>query len=320
MRPDCMSMTMSFTLPTRSFWVLRTSLPIISLALLASVTSLRSSFCEIFNCSFEASVPGCTSCRRSVDLGSASRRVLAGLDCGEDCAKATAAVESAIASVREAGIVFMFMWVGDEPNATTAAREVSPSGPIAGSCPIGTRGVRTEAVRPGDFLADYHRETAPYRRDEVFIRIQPMLKLLVIEDDEADYHFIEMALKETRFATRVRWVTDGELAIDYLSGRGPHADRAKFPVPDVVVLDLKMPRVGGFELLQWMRAHPDYRDTPALVMSSSGLPQDVARAYQLRANSYFVKPGRFEDFVELFQLIAGYWSFARTPAQAHAHS
>lgn len=142
-----------------------------------------------------------------------------------------------------------------------------------------------------------------------------MLNLLVIEDDEADYHFIEMALKETRFATRVRWVPDGESAIGYLGGSGAHARRLDSPLPDVIVLDLKMPRLGGFELLEWIRAHREHRHTPVLVLSSSGLPEDVERAYQLGANSFFVKPARFEDFVDLFQHIAGYWSYARTPVR-----
>jgi CheY-like chemotaxis protein len=146
-----------------------------------------------------------------------------------------------------------------------------------------------------------------------------VLKLLVIEDDESDYHFIEMALKETRFPTRVRWVDDGEQAIEYLRGAGRYSDRGEFPAPDLITLDLKMPRLDGFELLEWIRAHAEYRHIPVLVMSSSGLQQDIERAYHLGANAYFVKPGRFEEFIDLFQHIAGYWSYARTISHAPAH-
>lgn len=147
------------------------------------------------------------------------------------------------------------------------------------------------------------------------------LKLLVVEDEENDYHLIEMALKEGRFPTRVRWVRDGVEAMDYLTALPPFANRDENPIPDIVLLDLKMPRMGGFELLRWLRDSRAHRTVPALVMSSSPLPEDVRRAYELGATSYFVKPHRFEDFVELFKHLAAYWSYAASPqrlAPAHA--
>jgi CheY-like chemotaxis protein len=76
-----------------------------------------------------------------------------------------------------------------------------------------------------------------------------------------------------------------------------------------------MPRMGGFELLQWLRADRTHRLLPALVMSSSPLPEDIQRAYELGATSYFVKPGRFEDFVELLKHLAAYLSFAASPTR-----
>jgi CheY-like chemotaxis protein len=143
-----------------------------------------------------------------------------------------------------------------------------------------------------------------------------MLNLLVVEDDESDYHFIEMALKETPRPTRVSWVSSGAAGIEYLAGDERYRDRTQWPVPDVVVVDLNMPGLGGFDVLQWMRAHPLHRGTPVLVISSSESPGDIEKAYRLGANSYFVKPQRFEDFVSLFQHIAAYWSYARTAAHA----
>lgn len=145
-----------------------------------------------------------------------------------------------------------------------------------------------------------------------------MLNLLVIEDEESDYHFIEMALKECRFATRVRWVIDGHLGTRYLAGEGEFADRGKHPFPDVVLVDLKMPGMDGFELLQWIRTHPVHHGMPVLVMSSSALPADIEKAYANGASSYFVKPSNFEDFVDLFQHIAAYWSYACSAGQVHA--
>lgn len=144
------------------------------------------------------------------------------------------------------------------------------------------------------------------------------LKLLVVEDDENDYHLIEMALKEGRFPTRVRWVRDGVEAMDYLTGLAPFQDRQQNPLPDLVLLDLKMPRMGGFELLRWLRDSRAHRTLPALVLSSSPLPEDVRRAYDLGATSYFVKPHRFEDFVELLKHLAAYWSYAASPSRLTA--
>lgn len=144
------------------------------------------------------------------------------------------------------------------------------------------------------------------------------LKLLVVEDDENDYHLIEMALKEGRFPTRVRWVRDGVEAMDYLTGLAPFHDRQQNPLPDLALLDLKMPRMGGFELLRWLRDSRAHRTLPALVLSSSPLSVDIQRAYDLGATSYFVKPHRFEDFVELLKHLAAYWSYAAGPSRLTA--
>lgn len=141
------------------------------------------------------------------------------------------------------------------------------------------------------------------------------LRLLVVEDEENDYHLIEMALKEGEFPTRVRWVRDGVEAMDYLTGTGPFHEREPSSAPDLVLLDLKMPRMGGFELLRWLRDNRTHRTLPALVMSSSPLPEDIRRAYELGATSYFVKPHRFEEFVALLKHLAAYWSYAASPSR-----
>src|SRR5439155_21926607 len=95
----------------------------------------------------------------------------------------------------------------------------------------------------------------------------------------------------------VQSVTDGDEALDYLEGKPPFSDRELYPVPRLVLLDLKMPRVSGFEVLSWVRADPALQVMPVVVLSSSSHDVDVRRAYQLGANSYVVKPVAFDSLV-----------------------
>jgi CheY-like chemotaxis protein len=92
------------------------------------------------------------------------------------------------------------------------------------------------------------------------------------------------------FACTIHVARNGAEVIDYLGGKGAFADRAKFPFPEIVISDLKMPKVNGFGLLTWINEHPEFRVIPTLILSSSADPNDVARAYKLGANTYFVKP------------------------------
>lgn len=107
--------------------------------------------------------------------------------------------------------------------------------------------------------------------------------------------------------------SDGAVAIAYLEGSGPFADRSAYPMPDCVLLDLKMPLVSGFEVLEWLREHDEYRLIPTIVFSSSDDPQDVRRAYELGANSYFSKRSKMQDMIRLLSLIEEYWTEARCP-------
>jgi len=112
----------------------------------------------------------------------------------------------------------------------------------------------------------------------------------------------------------VKIVRDGEQAIDYLAGRGQYTNREKFPLPYLLLLDLKMPGTDGFEVLQWLREEPDLRRLLVVVLTSSNLQSDVDRAYELGANSYLVKPVEFEQMVNLVQRFEAYWTeINRTP-------
>jgi len=133
---------------------------------------------------------------------------------------------------------------------------------------------------------------------------------LLAEDDSNDAFFVEQGFKKSPGAIELRTVQDGAQAMEYIQGKGNFADRQKFPLPDVVLLDIKMPRVNGFEFLHWLRndAPSNVRLTPVVIMSSSSESSDVTRAYTLGANSYFVKPADFQAYQYRIQELGSYWS------------
>lgn len=139
------------------------------------------------------------------------------------------------------------------------------------------------------------------------------MRILIIENDDRDFFLIEHALAMSGFGTQVIRVQDGVQGTDYLQGFAPFEDRAKYWFPDVILLDLKMPRMNGFDLLVWLEKNPKLRVIPTIVMSSSAAHEDVQNAYNRGANGYFVKPIDHEAFVLLFHDIAAYWSKAVTP-------
>ena len=117
---------------------------------------------------------------------------------------------------------------------------------------------------------------------------------LLADDDENDTYFIERALKEAQVANPLRRVRDGEEAIAYLKGEGGYGDREKFPLPHLMLLDLKMPRKNGFEVLEWVRGQPGLKRLPVIILTSSKEDSDINHAYDLGANTYLVKPSKPE--------------------------
>ena len=102
-------------------------------------------------------------------------------------------------------------------------------------------------------------------------------------------------------------VTDGQMAIDYLSGTGQFADRQKYPLPCLVLTDLKLPKRSGMEVLQWIRHQPRLKKLVVVLFSSSALPQDVDLAYELGANAYIQKPADPDKLKEIAHLLKGWW-------------
>ena len=142
--------------------------------------------------------------------------------------------------------------------------------------------------------------------------------ILIAEDSEDDRFMYGRALEKIGFKN-VQFVSDGEEAIMYLRAEGKYADRVAFPFPNWLILDLKMPRKGGFEVLEWVREHSHCSVIPAIVMTSSMIPADIKRAYELGVNTFFSKPHSQAELIALFQRILDYWCKAEVPAPPPTH-
>lgn len=136
----------------------------------------------------------------------------------------------------------------------------------------------------------------------------PPLNILLVEDEPNDVFLIERAFKKCGCQHLLQSVGDGEQAIAYLSGSHAFADREKYPLPSIVLLDLKLPKRSGLEVLAWLRDRPDkLKRLPVVVLTSSKQASDINRAYELGANSYLVKPVAFDGLLELVQAFNGFW-------------
>ena len=131
--------------------------------------------------------------------------------------------------------------------------------------------------------------------------------ILQLEDDENDVMFLQFAFKAAQIPNPLRTVRDGQEAIDYLSGKGAYVDREKFPIPLLVLLDLKTPRLSGQEVLKWIRAQPALRNLVCIILSASGNHHDVNAAYAAGANAFLVKPAGLDKLTELVRAVQVFW-------------
>ncbi len=131
--------------------------------------------------------------------------------------------------------------------------------------------------------------------------------ILLAEDDPNDVLLIRRAFERNHVANRVQVVRDGEEALAYLSGQAPFADRQRHPLPVLMLMDLKMPRKSGLEVLEWVRQQPGLKRLPIIVLTSSNQSPDINRAYELGANSYLVKPAGFDSLLDLVKNLDMYW-------------
>lgn len=137
-------------------------------------------------------------------------------------------------------------------------------------------------------------------------------RILLVEDNENDLELTMMALESGDFVNDVQVARDGEQALEYLERRGAYAHRPDFD-PAVVLLDLKLPKIDGLEVLERMKNHPKLRTLPVVMLSSSCEERDIARSYELGVNAYVVKPVDFEQFSNAIRELAQFWATINQP-------
>ena len=138
------------------------------------------------------------------------------------------------------------------------------------------------------------------------IKGQPII-ILLVEDELAHAEIVRRNLKEFRVANEIIHVEDGQAALDYLYGRAPYADPKTNPRPHLILLDLRLPKVDGLEVLQRIKGDANLKGIPAVVLAISDAESDMAKAYENGAGSYLVKPVDFEKFTKLMDAFGFYW-------------
>ena len=151
----------------------------------------------------------------------------------------------------------------------------------------------------------------PHRAHPQFLKRPPVqgepVLVMLVEDNADHAELVMRTLAEHRVANRIRHLADGQAALDYLFNRGPYADPVENPRPHVILLDLRLPRVDGLEVLKRIKETEELRRIPVIILTTSEADRDVTRAYDHHANSYLVKPVGYEEFSELMEDLGFYW-------------
>ena len=140
--------------------------------------------------------------------------------------------------------------------------------------------------------------------------------ILLVEDDSTDVLLLRRAFVKTGVTNPIQVVTDGDEAVAYLSGQGDFGDRGRHPLPSLILLDIKLPRRSGLEVLTWMRQQPELRRLAVVMLTSSGEPSDISQAYDAGANGYHVKARGFEELLDLVDALKTFWlTWTEPPAE-----
>jgi CheY-like chemotaxis protein len=133
------------------------------------------------------------------------------------------------------------------------------------------------------------------------------MSVLLVEDNDDHAELVLRSLEDHHVANNITRASDGQEALDYLLRRGRYSDPATAPFPDLILLDLRLPRVDGLDVLEQIKSNPELSDIPVVVLTTSQAEQDLARAYQRKANAYVLKPVDFDKFIELMRDLGFFW-------------
>jgi CheY-like chemotaxis protein len=139
--------------------------------------------------------------------------------------------------------------------------------------------------------------------------------ILIAEDNEDDVELIRRAFEQCKVSVDLKFVADGESAISYVAGEGIYADRSRYPFPILMLLDLKLPRKSGLEVLEWMKRTSQLKRLPIVMLTSSQEEKQVNRAYDLGVNSYLTKPVEFTDLRDIVDKLHLYWVLKNVPPE-----
>jgi CheY-like chemotaxis protein len=141
--------------------------------------------------------------------------------------------------------------------------------------------------------------------------------ILLVDDSDNDIVLMRRAFIKARVLNPLLTIASGEEAVAYLTGTGRYANRAEYPLPGLILLDIKMQGMDGFDVLRWIRSQPGLKSLRVVMLTSSNEMRDVNLAYQLGANSFLIKPVDFERFVEISQALSGYWLWMDKAPEAY---
>lgn len=140
--------------------------------------------------------------------------------------------------------------------------------------------------------------------------------ILLVEDNPTDVLLIRRAFAQAAVANPIQVASDGDTAVDYLTGNAPYSDRTQYPMPGLILLDVKLPKRSGIEVLRWLKGRPVLARIPVVMLTSSSRAVDVNAAYDAHANSYLVKPVSFDDLRRMMTAVHGFWIRENEPPAA----